>query len=282
MPLSGEMQISAWRGANEFWKRGRQEVDDFYAPLLKNNSKPEKLFDAVFASKGGNISTVRHVWKTMGPAERELASKAFIAKLGKVAQSETGEIIQTPSFKMRTFITSWDNPELQATKDVILSGQPGLRKNLDVFVRHIRRVLDNNEAYDNPSGSGVTGLAAATAYYALAGMTGAGAGLLFGDEGATDAAKGAAVGVGGLLIASKATRSAALLMTHEPFVNWLARGTRVPINKTPEYFGQLAVIANRSEPYIQEAIADFANEYSAMFDPGLLTNEDFQGRPIEE
>ena len=164
----------------------------------------------------------------------------------------------------------------------MLRSQPQLRRDMEVFVNHIARVLDNNASLYNSSGTAASGLAAATAYYALAGLAGAGIGAAVGDEGASDAATGAGIGVGGLLIASKGARSAAILMTNPSFVNWLARGTRVPVNKTAEYFGQLAAIAQREDSYVAEAIADFTNEYSSMLDPGLLEATDFQGRPIKQ
>jgi hypothetical protein len=146
---------------------------------------------------------------------------------------------------------------------------------MDKFASYINNFLDTNSNLANPSGSGGVGLFAATAFFGLAGLA-AGVGLAPEGKGAEGGALGSLATVGAAALGSKAI---AKLMTSPGFVNWLAKGTNVPINKGPEYFGQLTAIA-QDDPYVGEAIADFMNQITLMTDPTIL-GTDFQGRRIE-
>lgn len=267
--LTGQ-QKTLYDNASNYWKQGRATVDQILDPVIggKDGIKFDAVFKRAFASGGESVSVLKEVYKGMTPAQREVATKTFIARMGKVgdeAIDAAGDLPLNPNFKMQTFITQWRKLPKQS-KDIIFEGMPQLRKDMDTFSNYVNRVLETNAAFANPSQSGPVGLAAATAYLTLAGIaTGATTGLVFGDEGWQDAVKGGVAGLGGVIATAKGAQVTARLMTNPAFVSWLARGTRVPVNKAPEHIGRLTALLG-DDPQFSEDVSVFISALQEMTD----------------
>ncbi len=265
--LSGQ-QKALYTSAAKGWSESRATIDQILEPTLggKGNIKFDEIYRRTFKGGGESTKSLREVYRGLNATERETVTKTFIAKMGRVgdeALTEAGEIPLNPNFRMQTFITNWRKMPAES-KDVIFQGQKQLREDMDTFVRHVDRVLETNAAFANPSQSGPVGLAAATAYLTLAGAAGAGIGYVAGSEDG-EALTAAGGGIAGLLLAAKSAQWSARLMTNPSFVSWLARGTRVPIAKTPEHFGRLSTLV-ANEPELAEDVATFLNELSNYTD----------------
>lgn len=201
--------VKAMSRANAFSRAGYARIEDVLDKVSKQDI-PEKVFKSAVnpADMQAGATKIGSIMKSLGPAERDVVKSAFIRRMGQAsagAQDAAGE-----KFSTQTFLTNWSKMSPQA-KSVMFSGQDGkLRVGLEQIAKAADSIKSGSKVFSNPSGTSHAatqiGLASGLAGAIASGHVGVAAGLIGGAAGANLTAR---------------------LMTYQPFVQWLAKSTRL-------------------------------------------------------
>ena len=268
--LSGPA-AKAWARANKYWSQSRKEVDKLLNPLA-NKGEMADIYDSVFAKNVQRTRTLNAVYSGMSPQERLQTTKLFLQRLGQigddVAQASDDVLshdIINPNFNMAQFIRNWKRIP-NKSKDILFRGQSDYRRNMEIFISYLGKLTQANKMFANPSQSGPIGLQASALFFGVGNLLGAGIGAMVGDEAGEGALKGAGVVSGAMMGTVLAARGMATMLTNPKMVEFLARGTRVPLNRAPEYFGRMAVVAQQ-DPQTAEAMNWFIQSIGELTSP---------------
>lgn len=201
--------VKAMERANAFSRAGHARIEDVLDKVAKQDI-PEKVFKSAVnpADMQAGATKIGSIMKSLTPAERDVVKSAFIRRMGLASAGQQGA--EGERFSTQTFLTNWNKMSPQA-KSVMFSGQDGrLRISLDQIAKASESIKSGSKVFSNPSGTSHAtaqiGLAGGIAGSIASGHIGVAAGLIGGAAGANLTAR---------------------LMTYPPFVQWLAKSTRL-------------------------------------------------------
>lgn len=237
---AGPQAENNWRRANNYTRAGMSRLDSM-AHVIDKAGGPEKVFAAAISGTSDGATTLRAVMQSLPEDGRKAVSATVLRRLGRATagkQDDAGEVFST-----ETFLTNWNkmSPEAKATlfnrydKTV-----PSFRADMDKIAKVAANLRSGSRVFVNPSGTAQAGIQ----YSTVGGFVVALATGNFGTAGAI------AGGVG-------AANLSARLLTHPPFVKWLAANTQKPIGALPSAINQLA---QSKDPLMQEAAAALAKQ----------------------
>ena len=220
----------AFRRANAFTSAGHSRIDTFLDKVSGKDSV-EKIFTAAVnpSELKEGASTINAVMRSLQTEERRAVSAALIKRMGVANpgnQNDLGEV-----FSSQTFLTNWNKISPDA-KRVLFAGSKGndLRQNLDKIAEAANTIKQGSKVFANPSG---TAPAAANIGGATALAVAAGTGNL---------------GLAGALLGGAASANlSARLLTHQPFVKWLAQTTRISGGALPAQLNVLTQMVQREQ-----------------------------------
>lgn len=241
---AGPKATAAYTRANNYTRAGMRRLE-VVQNVIERNGGPEAVFKAATSGTKEGATTLRAVMQSLPTEGQKTVAATVLRRLGRAkpgVQDDLGE-----AFSTETFLTNWNSMAPEAKVVLFNRFGPEFRKNMDTVARTASNLRAGSAVFRNPSGT-----AGAAATYTTAGA--AVMAVLTGNPG-TAAAIGA--GVGGANLTAR-------LMTHPPFVAWLAKATRAPVEAYPALVTQLT---RSSDPLMQEAGAALqqANEEK---DPG--------------
>jgi hypothetical protein len=229
---AGPAAQQAFERASRFTRAGHARIDEHLDRLVGKTA--DETFNAMM--RGGDPSKVAATLRSLQPAERDIVKATVVSRLGMASagqQNAAGDV-----FSAATFLTSWNRLNPRA-KLVLFSGKDGaLRENLDQVAKAAEYAREAGRVFANPSGT-----AGAIANYT--GAITAGSAAVTGNIGA------AGLVLGGMMTAN----ATAKILTHPPFVGWLARATKLPSHALPAALNTLGQIAAKErDPDLQEEI----------------------------
>jgi hypothetical protein len=227
--------VKAMSRANRFTAAGHQRIEDVLDGVMKRNT-PEEIFKAATSTSDmqAGATKIASVMKSLQPAERDVVKGAFVRRMGMATPGNQGAAGET--FSTQTFLTNWNRMSPQA-KDVMFSSKGGeLRKNLDQIAKASDYIKQGSKVFANPSGTAPAMLLAGDALAA-----------------ATAVATGNFGAAAALLGTAGAANLTARLMTHQPFVKWLAKSTQLSPQALPAAINSLA---RQASGYPQDVQAD--------------------------
>nr|WKF58833.1 hypothetical protein HUO10_003334 [Paraburkholderia busanensis] len=213
--------VKAMQRANAFTRAGHARIDDVLDKVAKQDI-PEKVFKSAVnpADMQAGATKIGSIMKSLTPAERDVVKSAFIRRMGQASAGQQGA--EGERFSTQTFLTNWNKMSPQA-KSVMFSGQDGkLRVGLEQIAKAADSIKSGSKVFSNPSGTShstaLIGLAAGTASAVASGRYLTAATLLSGAAGANLGAR---------------------LFTYQPFVQWLAKSTKLSPAALPVAVGAL-------------------------------------------
>lgn len=240
---SGPQAEKAFSRANAFTRAGHDRIDTFLERVSGKDSV-EKIFQAATnpSELREGASTIGSVMKSLEPEQRNAVSAAVIKRMGVANpsnQNDLGEI-----FSSQTFLTNWNKISPEA-KRTLFAGSKGndLRVSLDKIAEATNTVREGSKVFANPSGTApATANIAGGAALAMSVGTGN-------------------IGIAGALLAGAASANlSARLMTHAPFVRWLADTTKISGGALPAQLNALAQMARQEKnPEVQQELAAYAS-----------------------
>lgn len=221
--------------ANRYTRAGLSRIEERLEKIIKPEA--ERTYKTL-VNDPGDASKIGAVLKSLPKQDRDVVRATFIERMGKALpgkQDEAGEIFST-----ETFLTNWNKLDPRSKRVLFADGSGGLRKDLDAIAKTAAMVREQSKVLANPSGTAA----------AIANYTGGGAVALSALSGNFGTA---ATLLGAMTMANGAAR----LMTHAPFVNWLARSTEVNGAALPAVVNSLAQYARlERDPDIAEALGE--------------------------
>jgi hypothetical protein len=233
---AGPKATAAWTRANNYTRAGmrRMEVLD---GVVDKNGGPEAVFKAATSGTKEGATTLRAVMQSVPKDQQRMITATVLRRLGRAkpgAQDDLGE-----AFSTETFLTNWNTMAPEAKGVLFNRYGPEFRQDMDQVARVAANLRDGSKVMRNPSGSATAGANLLTA------GTAAGA-VLSGNVATAGAIAGTA------LTANLSAR----LLTHPPFVKWLAKTTKAPKEALPALIAQLA---RSGDPVLEEAAAALQN-----------------------
>lgn len=224
---------TALRQAQEFYRQGRQTIDEFVQPLVRGarGTNPEASYRTFELAARRGPTAVREFRNRLlltpdGQQAWDDIVGTGIRRLGLARPSQQGA--EGAEFSVETFLTNWNGLRENGGLDELFQGTSysGMRDDLDAIARTAGRMRGNFDNLRNSSGSGaaaITGLTVTAGLQQL--MTGnlPGAAALLGTLGTS--------------------AGTATLMSRPWFVRWLAQATEGPIEQMPTYLSRLAATA---------------------------------------
>ncbi|MFD1558363.1 transglycosylase SLT domain-containing protein [Paraburkholderia silviterrae] len=233
--------VKAMQRANTFSRAGYARIEDVLDKVAKQDI-PEKVFKSAVnaADMQAGATKIGSIMKSLTPAERDVVKSAYIRRMGLASAGQQGA--EGERFSTQTFLTNWNKMSPQA-KSVMFSGQDGrLRVALDQIAKSAESIKSGSRVFSNPSGTSHAaaqiGLVSGVAGAIASGHVGVAAGLLGGAAGANLTAR---------------------LMTYQPFVQWLAKSTKISPAAVPAALSSLA----RSMQSAPDDVKQDANQYAA-------------------
>lgn len=221
--------------ANSFHAAGMKRLDAISAVIDKNGG-PEKVFQAAISGNKEGATTLRAVMQSLPPDAQKTLSAAVLRRLGRATAGKQDELGE--KFSTETFLTNWNGMSPNAKAVLFDRYGPDFRRDMDQVAKVTANLREGSQVFRNPSGTGqATTQAATVATFAVS--------VLSGNLGA------AGTVAGGVTAANLGAR----LLTHPPFVKWLAKSTRMPVEAVPVALSQLA---RSDDPLLKEAAAVLA------------------------
>lgn len=221
--------------ANRYTRAGLSRIEERLEKVIGPTA--ERTYKTL-VNDPGDATKIGAVLKSLPKQDRDVVRATFIERMGKALpgrQDEAGEVFST-----ETFLTNWNKLDPRSKRVLFADGGGGLRRDLDDVARTAAMVREQSKVLANPSGTAA----------AIANYTGAGAVALSVMSGNLGTATM-------LLSAMGAANGAARLLTHPPFVNWLARSTQVNAAALPSVVNSLAQYARlEKDPDIAAALGE--------------------------
>lgn len=187
----GEKAINAFNKANDFYKRGAENIKQNLQKVIAKDV-PEQVYQAALSGSKLGGTKINSIMRSLTKSEKEIVRETVIYRLGMAkagAQDAAGEV-----FSPQTFLTEWNKLSKEARAALF---NRDTSESLSKIAR-INQRLSGIDRFANPSGTNQQlsmGALLATAFY----------------EPAT--AAGAVIGA----------NVSARLMTNQSFTNWLAK-----------------------------------------------------------
>lgn len=233
----------AWQKANNYYRGGRQIIDEVLAPTVKSGV-PEKIARSIFGTEGQAIKQIPHsqLKKLMANVPEETQkdiTSEFVRRMGAAkpgAQDIEGEV-----FSPATFMTNWNRLD-KKTKDLLFKDKELAKAMDDLSV--LSQSFKSKAAMANPSGTAGSMMMMAL----LSAPLGAGV------------ATGETTGPGLAATALLSPVAAAKLMTSPKFVKWLAKTASGSKSESAlgGNLGRLMTIA-KANPEIREEVYQYAS-----------------------
>jgi len=224
---AGPEASAAWNRANNYTRAGMRRLETI-DHVVEKNGGPEAVFTAATSGTKEGATTLRAVMQSLPPEAQKTVSATVLRRLGRATpgrQNDLGE-----KFSTETFLTNWNSMSPQAKAVLFDRYGPQFRGNMDQIAKVASNLRDGSKVFQNPSGTGQATTQTATV-------------VSF----ATSLATGN-VGVAGSIAGGVAGANLmARLMTHPPFVKWLATTTKAPPQALPALAVQLAQNGNADE-----------------------------------
>lgn len=216
--------------ANRYYEAGVRRLDTI-ASVIDRNGGPEAVFRAAISGTKEGATTLRAVMQSLPKDAQRMLSASVIRRLGRATpgrQDDLGE-----QFSTETFLTNWNSLSPEAKRVLFDRYGEGFRADMDRIAKLAANLREGSAVFRNPSGTAQAGIQYTTVgAFVMSVMTGN-----FGAAGAI---------AGGAAMANVAAR----LLTHPPYVRWMARATQAPIQALPAMLNQLA---QSNDPIMREA-----------------------------
>jgi hypothetical protein len=239
---AGPQAEKAFTRANAFTRAGHDRIDTFLERVSGKDSV-EKIFQAATnpSELREGASTIGAVMKSLEPEQRSAVSAAVIRRMGLATpgnQNDLGEV-----FSSQTFLTNWNKISPEAKRTLFAGSKSNeLRVNLDRIAEAANSVREGSKVFANPSG---TAPAAAN----IAGGTALALSVGTGNFGLAAT----------LLAGAGAANLSARLLTHAPFVRWLAQTTKISGGALPAQMNMLAQMAEQErDPSLRRDLDAYA------------------------
>lgn len=224
---------AAQREAAAFWKQGINEIDDYLQPIA-NRTEPIQVWAAFKRDAPTAINQMQALKSRMGQNRWPQLQAKFLEDLGMVpAGKQTSDVM----FSSERFLTSWN--KLGKRGQEILVDNATVRQNLNDMVKHFEDLRRGSQLLYNTSGTAGSGLFGAALWQAL----GAAASFNVFGLAKTAAAFGGGYGFAKAMMSPK-------------FANWLARSSKLPIEKAPGAIAKLSALqlTNPEEVAFRDAL----------------------------
>jgi hypothetical protein len=224
--------------ANNFYRAGMRRLDILNS-VVDRNGGPERVFQAAVSGTKEGATTLRAVMQSLPEDGQRMVTATVLRRLGRALPGQQNELGER--FSTETFLTNWNAMSPEAKSALFNRYGPDFRQNMDQVSRVAANLRAGSKVFQNPSGTGqATALATTAGAAAMAVLTG---------NPATAGAIGAGVGAANL---------SARLLTHPPFVRWLATATRAPANALPSLALQLSQRGNADEKAFAQQLQEQA------------------------
>lgn len=234
---AGPNARQAYSRANTYTRAGMARLDTI-SHVIEKNGGPEKVFGAALAGTQEGATTLRAVMQSLDKDGQKMISASVLRRLGRATPGTQNA--EGSAFSTESFLTNWNRLSPQAKATLFDRYGPGFRADMDKVARLAGNLREGSQVFRNPSGT-----AQATGQLAtVAGVAGAlGSGNI-------PAAAYILMGVGAANLSGR-------LLTHPPFVKWLATTTQRPAGALPAAINQLA---QSKDPLMQEAAAALSQQ----------------------
>jgi hypothetical protein len=224
---AGPEAYASWKRANNYTRAGMRRLE-MIDHVVEKNGGPEAVFTAATSGTKEGATTLRAVMQSLPPDAQKTVSATVLRRLGRATpgrQNDLGE-----KFSTETFLTNWNSMSPQAKAVLFDRYGPEFRGNIDQIAKVASNLREGSKVWQNPSGTsqGAAQMGTAVAFASAVA------------SGNVGVASGIAAGVGGSNLMAR-------LMTHPPFVKWLAKTTKAPANVMPTLLTQLAQHGNADE-----------------------------------
>ena len=211
---------------NRYYKARMDRIENVLNKVIGKGKMPEDIFRAIDPKDPYASSKLAATLRSLEPSERRVVSDAVINRLGKErpsGQSAAGDV-----FSSDVFLTNWN--KISPKAKAVLFPDGAYRNNLDRVAKAAEALRRGQSSFENTSGA-VGSFAAAGVYMAPF--------VSLVQLDATVAIAAAKV-AGGAFLGSK-------LLTHPPFVAWLASGPKGPPQAVANHFARLGALYNGSD-----------------------------------
>lgn len=234
---AGPEARNAWARANTYTRFGMSRIESI-SHVIDKAGGPEKIYAAAISGTKEGATTLRAVMQSLPEEGQKTISATVLRRLGRATagtQNDVGD-----AFSTETFLTNWNNLSPQAKATLFDRYGAGFRQDMDKVARVAANLRAGSQVFRNPSGTAQAGVQYAT----VAGAAGA-------------AASGNLPAVAWIISGVAASNAAARLLTHPPFVRWLATTTAKPAGALPSAINQLA---QSRDPVLREAATILAEQ----------------------
>ena len=208
---------------NKYWQAGRKRIDNVLDPLMRDT--PEAIYTAATSGSDKGATKLWALRRSLPDKDWSDFSAVFVDRMGKAKPNAPDDL--GANWSAQRFLNDYNNLSPNSRKALFGSPvTPGLEANLRTVAEAADLVTKGGKQYANPSGT-------AQAVVSVAAATEAGSALV---RGSMWELAGVAAVVGG-------GAGTAVLMTHAPFVKWLAESTKISPEKLPLYAARLTPIA---------------------------------------
>lgn len=225
-----------FRRQNNYYRARMDRIDTTLDRVIGRDRQPEDIFKILMPKDRDEANRIRQVMRSLQPGEREVVSAAIINRLGRAkpgVQDELGDIFST-----ETFLTNWNKLGPGAKSQIFEDAQ--MRSDMEAIARAAANIREGGSVMKNPSGT-------------MGALAGYGAGLGFLSTITTGSLGPAALATTAILGANLTGR----LLTYQPFVRWLAQGTRLTsADRQAAHFARLAEIFNGAPDDVKQDLAE--------------------------
>lgn len=223
----GPAALKAYQNQNNVYKAGIKRIDDTLQPLA-NKATPEAAYQSAIAGSDKGATTLWSLRRSLPTAEWKDFVGTFVDRMGKAKPGQ--QSAEGDTWSAQRFLTDWNTISPQAKNALFASPQtPDLKRNLNQLARASELVIKSGKMYSNPSGS---------APLAANLVAGGSIGTLF----ATGQFKSAA----GVVAGAGLNYAGQRMMQTPAVVDWMAKTTRVGMERLPSMISRLTLIAERS------------------------------------
>ena len=223
--------------ANTFHRAGMRRLEVLES-VVERNGGPEKVFKAATSGTAEGATTLRAVMQSLPQDGQKMLTATVLRRLGRAnngVQNELGE-----RFSTETFLTNWNKLSSEAKRALFDRHGAQFRTDMDRVAQVADNLRQGSQVFRNPSGTAQAGALQAT-------LGGAGVAVATGNLGTAAA----------ILATLGGANASARLLTHPPFVRWLASQTARHAGAYPAALNQLA---QSKDPIMQEAYQVLAEQ----------------------
>lgn len=236
---SGKDATEAWEWANRFSRTQLQRLEQV-APIVGKDA-PEKVFQAAMSGTKEGATNLKATLDMIPKDSRKAVASTVLRRMGLANPSNQDDLGE--AFSTETFLTNWNKLSSDA-KGVLFDRLGGdYRQSLDEIAKVASNLREGSKVFANPSGT----QPAVSSQIALGGA------VLAPLMGSPEVA----VGIG---VTALSANMAARLMTHGPFVKWLAETTKAPVGAITGKLNTLAQTSAKWEAEEREAAEAYLKE----------------------